>query len=210
MLFEFPIFGPAAPPFHGRRNQFGSLFWANTWGNKMSNPKRIGLKERPRRTPAARELSQRNSPYNLRVGVFKGCCSQHLSQIGGRIDIVACLISFSRIPRPMGANKIKELCHFYSGSLALASLVPTFPQRSPPSLLTTAACDGLRSTPDCRPRRTFLHLSYSCAPPCGPALLVTQCQKRTLALQQRPRRGGSAAGKADDPCCTGNVIQDMR
>src|SRR6478609_7762616 len=66
-------------------------------------------------------------------------------------------------------------------SLALASLnlacrnpVPTFPQRSPPLLLTAAACGGLRSTPDCRPRRTFLHLSYSYAPPCGPALLVTQ------------------------------------
>ena len=50
--------------------------------------------------------------------------------------------------------------HFCSGSLALASLklacrnlVPTFPQRSPPSLLTTAACGGLRSTPNCRPRR---------------------------------------------------------
>src|SRR6202023_374135 len=28
------------------------------------------------------------------------------------------------------------------------------------SLLTTAACGGLRSAPDCRPRRTFLHLSY--------------------------------------------------
>src|SRR3982075_830477 len=50
--------------------------------------------------------------------------------------------------------------HFIDGSLALASLnlacwnlVPAFPQRSPPSLLTTAACGGLRSTPDCRPRR---------------------------------------------------------
>src|SRR6201997_2973451 len=71
--------------------------------------------------------------------------------------------------------------HFIGGSLALASLnlacrdhVPTFPQRSPPWLLTTAACGGLRSTPDCRPRRAFLHLSYSCASPCGPALLVTQ------------------------------------
>src|SRR5262245_23197774 len=71
--------------------------------------------------------------------------------------------------------------HFCSGSLALASLnhacrnlVPTFPQRSPPSLLTTAACGGLRSAPDCRPRRTSLHLSYSCAPPFGPAILVTQ------------------------------------
>jgi hypothetical protein len=27
--------------------------------------------------------------------------------------------------------------------------VPTFPQRSPPSLLTTAACGGLKSAPDC-------------------------------------------------------------
>jgi hypothetical protein len=75
--------------------------------------------------------------------------------------------------------------HFCSGSLALASLnlacrnlVPTFPQRSPLLLLTTAACGGLRSTPDCRPRRTFLHLSYSCASPFGPAILVTQDPKR--------------------------------
>ena len=82
--------------------------------------------------------------------------------------------------------------HVISGSLALASLnhtcrnlVPTFPQRSPPSLLTTAACGGLRSTPDCRPRRAFLHLSYSYASPCGPALLVTQCQKPTYAVQQK-------------------------
>src|ERR1700738_4721535 len=74
-------------------------------------------------------------------------------------------------------------------SLALASLnracrnlVPTFPQRSPPSLLTTAACGGLRSAPDCRPRRTFLHLSYSYAPPCGPALLVTQDPSATSAV----------------------------
>src|SRR6516165_3017627 len=81
--------------------------------------------------------------------------------------------------------------HVISGSLALASLnhtcrnlVPTFPQRSPPSLLTTAACGGLRSTPDCRSRRTYLHLSYSYAPPCGPALLVTQCHEPTYALQQ--------------------------
>jgi len=35
----------------------------NTWGNKMSNPKRIGLKERPGRTPAARELSQRSREH---------------------------------------------------------------------------------------------------------------------------------------------------
>jgi len=80
-------------------------------------------------------------------------------------------------------HRLIRFRHVISGSLALASLnhtcrnlVPTFPQRSPPSLLTTAACGGLRSTPDCRPRRALLHLSYSYAPPCGPALLVTQCQ----------------------------------
>ena len=79
--------------------------------------------------------------------------------------------------------------HFCSGSLALASLnhacrnlVPTFPQRSPPSLLTTAACGGLRSAPDCRPRRALLHLSYSCAPPFGRATPVTQDPIRTSAI----------------------------
>ena len=62
---------------------------------------------------------------------------------------------------------------------ATTNLVPTFPQRSPPLLLTTVACGGLRSTPDCRPRRTSLHLSYSCVPPFGPAILVTQCHNRS-------------------------------
>ena len=37
-----------------------------------------------------------------------------------------------------------------------------------------AACGGLRSAPDCRTRRALLHLSYSCASPCGRAMLVTQ------------------------------------
>ena len=46
-------------------------------------------------------------------------------------------------------------------------------QRSPPRLLAEAACSGLRPAPDCRPRGTCPHLSYSCAPPCGPATLVT-------------------------------------
>src|SRR6266404_4261900 len=82
-------------------------------------------------------------------------------------------------------HRLIRFRHFIDGSLALASLnlacrnlVPAFPQRSPPSLLTTAACGGLRSTPDCRPRRALLHLSYSCAPPCGPAVLVTQDPER--------------------------------
>src|SRR6202047_1742958 len=101
---------------------------------------------------------------------------------------------------PRFGHRLIAFRHFCSGSLALASLnracrnlVPTFPQRSPPSLLTTAACGGLRSAPDCRPRRTFLHLSYSYAPPCGPALLVTQDPTATSArvsqlLWSVPRR----------------------
>jgi hypothetical protein len=36
---------------------------------------------------------------------------------------------------------------------------------APPLLLTTAACSGLRSAPDCRPRTALLHLSCSYAPP---------------------------------------------
>src|SRR6266576_3815334 len=76
------------------------------------------------------------------------------------------------------------------------NLVPTFPQRSPPSLLTTAACGGLRSTPDCRPRRALLHLSYSYAPPCGPALLVTQCQQRSFGFSE-PHERESGATRCD-------------
>jgi hypothetical protein len=73
---------------------------------------------------------------------------------------------YSRFIPPGGPSRPWQLIrfrHFCSGSLALASLnrtcrnlVPTFPQRSPPWLLTAAACGGLRSTPDCRPRRTCL------------------------------------------------------
>src|ERR1700738_921838 len=51
-------------------------------------------------------------------------------------------------------HRLIRFRHVISGSLALASLnhtcrnlVPTFPQCSPPSLLTTAAFCGLRSTP---------------------------------------------------------------
>ena len=97
------------------------------------------------------------------------------------------------VATPRFWHRLIRFRHVISGSLALASLkhtcrnlVPTFPQRSPPLHLTTAACGDLRSTPDCRPRRAFLHLSYSCAPPCGPAILVTQCQLRTRAAQQKP------------------------
>jgi hypothetical protein len=78
-------------------------------------------------------------------------------------------------------HRLNRFRHLTGGSLALTSLnhtfrnlVPTFPQRSPPGLLDTAACGGLRSTSDCRPRRTYLHLSYSYAAPCGLAFHVTQ------------------------------------
>src|SRR5262245_56090007 len=74
-------------------------------------------------------------------------------------------------------------------------IVPTFPQRSPPLLLTTAACGGLRSAPDCRTRRAFLHLLYSCASPFGPAVLVTQDPSPTWAgLKCR----GSAVSRITD------------
>jgi hypothetical protein len=79
--------------------------------------------------------------------------------------------------------------HFIDGLLALASLnlacqdhVPAFPQRSPPSLLTTAARGGLRSTPDCRPRRALLHLSYTCISQCGPAILARPYSDRPPAI----------------------------
>jgi hypothetical protein len=81
---------------------------------------------------------------------------------------------------------VNRFRHFCGGSLALASLdhacrnlVPAFPQRSPPRLLTAAACGGLRSAPDCRTRRALLHLSYSCAPLVLMTALVTHDPQRS-------------------------------
>src|ERR1019366_4562501 len=86
-------------------------------------------------------------------------------------------------------HRLIRFRHFIDGLLALASLnlacrnlVPAFPQRSPPSLFTTAACGGLRPEPDFRPRRALLHLSYSCAPPFGPTILVTHDPTATMAV----------------------------
>src|SRR3954471_2986010 len=74
-------------------------------------------------------------------------------------------------PPPVSTSS-KAFRHFIGGSLALASsdhtcrnLVPTLLQRSPRSLLTAAACSGLRPAPDCRPRGAHPHLSYSTTPP---------------------------------------------
>src|SRR5208282_2631030 len=63
-------------------------------------------------------------------------------------------------------------------------------QRSPPWLLTTAACGGLGSTPDCRTRRTYLHLSYSYAAPYGPAILVTQDPQSVHLARHQDKRWG--------------------
>src|SRR5262245_9378280 len=83
-------------------------------------------------------------------------------------------------------HRLIRFRHFCDGLLALASLdracrnlVPAFPQRSPPRLLTAAAWGGLRSAPDRRTRRALLHLSYSCAPPILMTALVTHDPERT-------------------------------
>jgi len=69
---------------------------------------------------------------------------------------------------------------------------------------------GLRSAPDCRSRRALLHLSYSYASPCGPALLVTQdpkapltgCRSRPLSFVlnwHRFRRAAATLWSSRDP-----------
>ena len=65
-------------------------------------------------------------------------------------------------------------------TLPAGIIVPAFPQRSPPSLFTTAVCGGLGSVPDDRTRRALLHLSYSCISPFGPAIFVTHDPQETL------------------------------
>src|SRR4029077_8373273 len=73
---------------------------------------------------------------------------------------------------PVSTSSIR-FRHVIGGLLSLPSLshtgrdhVSPFPQRSPPRLLTVAACGGLEPAPDGRLRRTYLHLLHSIAPPC--------------------------------------------
>ena len=61
--------------------------------------------------------------------------------------------------------------------------------------------------PDRRTRRAFLHLPYSCAPPFGPAILVTQDPKRSL--QWRSTRG-SAARRRRLVCVKPNGFPSLR
>ncbi len=100
-----------------------------------------------------------------------------LSRKMGQPPVLTSSKSLSTLHRRFTCVRLSQSC--------LPESVPAFPQRSPPSLLTTAACGGLRSTPDCRPRRATLHLPYSCASPCGPALLVTQDPSRPFARKHR-------------------------
>jgi hypothetical protein len=73
---------------------------------------------------------------------------------------------------PVGPSPTAMTCPLCS--TGITPLHRYYGQSAPLRRIGTAACGGLRSTPDCRPRRTCLHLSYSYASPFGPALLVTQ------------------------------------
>src|SRR5260370_7200382 len=88
-------------------------------------------------------------------------------QLPGRLT---CL-SREKRPPPVSTSS-KAFRHFIDGSLSLASsdptcrnLVPTFLQRSPRSLLTAAACSGLRPAPDYRPRGPNPHPLSASTPP---------------------------------------------
>jgi len=89
-----------------------------------------------------------------------------LSREKGQPPVLTSSNRFSTLHRRFAYARLSQSCLPKSRS--------GFPQRSPPWLLITAACGGLRSTPDCRSRRAVLHLSYSYASPFGPAMLVTQ------------------------------------
>ena len=69
-------------------------------------------------------------------------------------------------PRRFARARLAQSCLPGSGPGFSATLTTI-------AFVAIAACSGLRPAPDCRPRRALLHLSYSSAPPCGPAALVT-------------------------------------
>src|SRR5262249_48651712 len=61
----------------------------------------------------------------------------------------------------------------------------------------------LRPEPDWRPRRTYLHLSYSYATPFGPAILVTHDPQRSFGHLDRSFR-------VDDHCASGRgAVMDL-
>jgi hypothetical protein len=70
-----------------------------------------------------------------------------------------------------------------------AATLPRRPQRSPPSLLTTAACGDVRSTPDGQPRRAPFISRTVARRSCGPAAIVTQDRYRTSGSRIWGRMG---------------------
>ena len=90
-------------------------------------------------------------------------------------------------PNPISTLLQRFACARLSRPCLTGIIVPTFPQRSPPRLLTAAACSGLRSAPDCRTRRALLHLSYSCASPVLTAMLVTHDPEQKSRTHQSAR-----------------------
>ena len=73
---------------------------------------------------------------------------------------------------------------------------PPFPQRSPPRLLTVAACGGLEPSPDGRLRRTYLHLLHSIAPRCV-GTFVAHHRPQSALLAGAPDRSQCRRGWFD-------------
>src|ERR1700719_2127905 len=96
----------------------------NTWSNKMSNPKRIGLKERPRRTPAARELSQRSREH--RAPSCQRKAAKNAGGLSGEGQAVLCVQTANRRVSP-------DLARHGSGCPVLGSLVPSGPGPAHPA-----------------------------------------------------------------------------
>src|SRR6516225_3929329 len=94
-------------------------------------------------------------------------------------------------------GRLRRVLLHLSYSMALSRLLDT----TPPSLLTTAACGGLRPTPDCRPRRALLHLSYSSAPSYSDGAFVTHDPWRsrdpTRRIYDRPLAPPSRRSRFD-------------
>jgi hypothetical protein len=103
--------------------------------------------------------------------------ARHQHDVRSEPDVARSLKILATVPV---STSVKAFRHFIDGSLALASpdhtcqnLVPAFLQRSPQPLLTAAACSGLMSAPDCRPRGAHPHLSHSTTSPYPGDVFVT-------------------------------------
>jgi hypothetical protein len=103
----------------------------------------------------------------------------------------------SSVTRGMGQPSVlkssKETRHFYRGSQICLG--------SPLSIMPDGTMSGLRPAADCRTRRTFLHLPYSGASRCGPAMLVTQdsrlpCSRQVAIGDKLPSAALESAGYA--------------